>query len=77
MKYVISISKTRPFENDLFFKYHALLYFWGKTVYYQSDNFSLFSQFMFYFLLSHYTHNTLQLYLAGQCQSLPISIIKH
>jgi len=32
---------------------------------------------MFYFLLSHYTYNTLQIYLAGQCQSLPISITKH
>ena len=33
--------------------------------------------FIFYFLFSHYTYNTLQLYLAGQCQSLPISITKH
>ena len=31
----------------------------------------------FYFLLSHYTYNTLQIYLAGQCQTLPISITKH
>jgi hypothetical protein len=31
----------------------------------------------FVFLLSHYTYNTLQIYLAGQCQSLPIIITKH
>jgi hypothetical protein len=28
-------------------------------------------------LLSHYMYNTLQIYLVGQCQSLPISITKH
>ena len=36
-----------------------------------------FYNLFFYFLLSHYTYNTLQIYLAGQRQLLPISIIKH
>jgi hypothetical protein len=36
-----------------------------------------FYNFYFYFLLPHYTYNRLQIYLATQCQSLPISITKH
>ena len=46
-----------------------------KCSYYLSDPF--FYNLFFYFLLSHYTYNTLQIYLAGQCQLLPISITKH
>ena len=36
-----------------------------------------FVEFIFHFLFLHYTYNTLHTFLAGRCQSLPISITKH